>query len=262
MKPLNLFVLLAYGLFIAGFAITGILITVGAPANLVVFAQIAMAWTPTIAFAIIHNRVDPGRSLWRYIADRFARRIRLLPLLASILIPVFATMLVWIGYSMTTGEALLDLFVPVSAVSFLLMFLDSLVRGPLGEELGWRGYLQLELNKRFSLVKSSLIVGVIWGFWHTPLWFVSGYQGVALLLYILFFLVGLIAFSVIIGYIFNRGGNLLYAILLHQMINFSGMLLDIDTLIVLGGSSLVYVITALVMWLVAIRSSPEGVAAQ
>jgi membrane protease YdiL (CAAX protease family) len=245
---------LTFVLFIVGFGITGILISIDSPNYLVVLAQIVMAWTPTAAFAIIHRRVDPGRSIWRYIADRFATPIRLLPLLASILIPVVATITVWIGYSMVSGKELFDLVAKLSIGSTLLMFLDSLIRGPLGEELGWRGYLQIELNKRFSLLKSSLIVGAIWGVWHLPLWFVSGFQGVNLLLYIAFFMIGLVSFSVIIGYIYGRGGNLLYAILLHQMLNFSGRLLEIDELAVLGGSSAVYVIIALVISLMSFKS--------
>lgn len=261
MKPLNLFLLLTFVLFIVGFGITGILISIDSPNYLVILAQIVMAWTPTIAFAIVHPRVDSGRSLWQYISDRFATPIKLPPLLASIFVPVVATTIVWVGYSMVASKVFFDLVAKLSVGSVLLMFLDSLIRGPLGEELGWRGYLQIELNKRFSLLKSSLIVGGIWGVWHLPLWFVSGFQGTNLLLYILFFMIGLIAFSVIIGYIYSRGGNLLYAILLHQMLNFSGRLLEMDELTVLGGSSAVYVIIALVMSLTSLKSVREEVAA-
>jgi membrane protease YdiL (CAAX protease family) len=190
-----------------------------------------------------------------------ATPIQLLPLLASILIPVVATTIVWVSYSMVSGKALFDLVAKLSVGSLLLMFLDSLIRGPLGEELGWRGYLQIELNKRFSLLKSSLIVGMIWGVWLLPLWFVSGFQGVNLLLYIVFFMIGLVSFSVIIGYIYGRGGNLLYPILLHQMLNFSGRLLEIDELTVLAGSSLMYVLIALGIYLMSLKSKREEVAA-
>lgn len=261
MKPLHLFLLLTYALFFVGFALVGILFSLGSPNYLVAPVQVAMAWTPTVAFAIIHRKVDPGRSLWRYIADLFATRIRMQPLLAAILIPVGATMVVWIGYSLVSGKALFDLVADLSVPAILVMFADSLIRGPLGEELGWRGYLQIELNKRFSLLGSSLIVGVIWGLWHLPLWFVSGFQGVDLLLYIVFFMVGLVSFSVIIGYVYDRGGNLLYAILLHQMLNFTGRLLEIDELVVLGGSSAVYVIVALVISLLLLRPAREVISA-
>ncbi|MDF2986747.1 MAG: Abortive infection protein [Eubacterium sp.] len=46
----------------------------------------------------------------------------------------------------------------------------------LGEESGWRGFLLPELTKRFSLRKSSLIVAVVWIFWHLPaFWFNDTY---------------------------------------------------------------------------------------
>jgi membrane protease YdiL (CAAX protease family) len=45
----------------------------------------------------------------------------------------------------------------------------------LGEELGWRGYMYSIIRRRFSLVWTSIIIGVIWGFWHAPL-ILSGYN--------------------------------------------------------------------------------------
>ncbi len=257
MKPLNLFLLLTFGLFWLGFALVGVLISVGSPNYLVVLVQIAMAWTPTAAFAIIHRKANPGRSLRGYVVDLFATRISLRPLLASILIPVVATLVVWLAYSLFFGRPASDFVANLSGAAVVVMFFDGLIRGPLGEELGWRGYLQLELSKRFSLLKASLIVGVIWGVWHLPLWFISGYQGIDLLLYSVSFMVGLVAFSVIIGFVYGRGRNLLYAILLHQMLNFTGRLLEMDELIVLAGSSAIYVIIAFVITLVSLRSSPR-----
>lgn len=41
----------------------------------------------------------------------------------------------------------------------------------LGEESGWRGFLLPELNKHYSLRISSLIVALIWIFWHLPAFF-------------------------------------------------------------------------------------------
>jgi membrane protease YdiL (CAAX protease family) len=37
-----------------------------------------------------------------------------------------------------------------------------------GEELGWRGFLQRELDG-LGFWKASAIIGLVWGFWHAPL---------------------------------------------------------------------------------------------
>lgn len=53
----------------------------------------------------------------------------------------------------------------------------SLVSGifAFGEELGWRGFLQEKMMKRFGFLKGVTILGLIWGFWHLPL-IISGYN--------------------------------------------------------------------------------------
>lgn len=38
-----------------------------------------------------------------------------------------------------------------------------------GEEYGWRYYLQPLLQKRFGLIRGTIILGVVWGLWHLPL---------------------------------------------------------------------------------------------
>src|SRR5688572_23697014 len=40
---------------------------------------------------------------------------------------------------------------------------------PLGEEPGWRGFAQPRLQERFGTVRALLILGVLWTFWHLPL---------------------------------------------------------------------------------------------
>ena len=47
----------------------------------------------------------------------------------------------------------------------------ALLAGPLGEEIGWRGVALPRLQQLHGPVKASLILGVLWAFWHAPIWF-------------------------------------------------------------------------------------------
>jgi uncharacterized protein len=44
----------------------------------------------------------------------------------------------------------------------------------LGEELGWRGYAQEKLLHEFGIIKGFLLLGIVWGFWHSPAFYFLG----------------------------------------------------------------------------------------
>ena len=95
---------------------------------------------------------------------------------------------------------------------------------------------------------SSLIIGVVWGFWHAPLWIVtSGYSGSQLFAYAGLFLAGIISISVMMTYFYNRNRNLLIAIVFHQLVNFLGFLVIADALQVMLYQSSLYVLAAVVL---------------
>jgi membrane protease YdiL (CAAX protease family) len=87
--------------------------------------------------------------------------------------------------------------------------------GPLGEEIGWRGYALPHLQELHGPVKASVILGVLWAFWHLPIWF-SGQWTVPSVPNIAAYVVWITAVTVIFTWVFNNtGGSVLMAILLH-----------------------------------------------
>jgi membrane protease YdiL (CAAX protease family) len=102
----------------------------------------------------------------------------------------------------------------------LLSFAHNfLLGGPLGEELGWRGFLLPELLKRRSPLAASLFLGLIWALWHLPVDLSGGFllRGpAAILVRIIWTLPVAILFT---WFYLKSGGNLLVVLFLHTSIN-------------------------------------------
>lgn len=95
-------------------------------------------------------------------------------------------------------------------------FLPLIIVGPISEELGWRGYLLQKLQLKWNALLSSIFVGIVWAFWHLPLFFVIGTSQHELQLPFTGFFVGTVAVSIIYTWINNNTNNSIWAaILLH-----------------------------------------------
>jgi membrane protease YdiL (CAAX protease family) len=110
-----------------------------------------------------------------------------------------------------------ELIAPVAQwPSLLILGLTAFLvdPGPLGEELGWRGFALPRLLERFNGLTAGLILGVIWAVWHIPAFFLSGMPQSQLSFGAFF--VAVVAASVMMTYVVNRsGGSVLPAILMH-----------------------------------------------
>ncbi|WP_232278197.1 CPBP family intramembrane glutamic endopeptidase [Paenibacillus sp. 481] len=140
--------------------------------------------------------------------------------------------------------------IAASWTTLLILFGYNLILGPLGEELGWSGFVLNELQKRFSPIKAALIVGVTWECWHASLWLMSGYMGMDLLLYIVCFMVSIIVVSIMITVFYNLNHNLVIPILIHQLFNYLLAIQLGDRLPILLVRSVLYLIVAVGLVLV------------
>jgi len=86
-----------------------------------------------------------------------------------------------------------------------------------GEEYGWRGFLLPRLLKRFNLFESSVILGLIWGFWHFPAYLIG--TGVPEQMSFLVFLIWVVLGTLFISWIYYNTGSVLTSILAHMAAN-------------------------------------------
>ena len=105
------------------------------------------------------------------------------------------------------------------ALGLGLVSLPLIALGPLGEELGWRGFLLPRLLERMRPVSAALILGAIWMIWHAPAFLMSGVPQSNMSFPI--FAVGGIALSVFITWLFlnARQSILIAGIIPHAIAN-------------------------------------------
>jgi membrane protease YdiL (CAAX protease family) len=174
---------------------------------------------PTIAGLIMTGYLEGWGGIRRLLA-------RALPVLAHL--PWYLAVLV--GYPaidlLAGWFANPGIFKELPRWDHLLWILATTVvtdSGPIGEEFGWRGFALPRMLQRRSPLTATLILGVLWGFWHLPTFFIptlTQYQ-----LWFPIFLLNSIALSVIMTWLYLRtGGDLLLMILVHLMANYCSYL--------------------------------------
>ena len=182
------------------------------------------AYGPTIAAVVLAGVIDGKQGVKRLLAKLLIWRVGWVWYLFAGFLPIallgLAVFLSSLGGTTTTFEPAKML----SAVPVALLV--ALPFGPLGEELGWRGFALPRLRERMGPLASTLVLGVAWTFWHVPMfWFpgaaIPSFMGLSLGS-IALYLVQITAVAGLLTVLFeNTGGSVLLAILLHLTFNAS-----------------------------------------
>jgi membrane protease YdiL (CAAX protease family) len=104
------------------------------------------------------------------VSKLFQWRVNFIWFIAALIIPVILLLLgKWItGLLGLSPKQMLsqDNF----TATLLTAFFIALLANP-WEEIGWRGFALPRLQKKFNAFYSSIVVGIMWAFWHLPLFF-------------------------------------------------------------------------------------------
>src|SRR6056297_1164668 len=179
----------------------------------------AAAFGPSLgalaAALLEHGRTGPAR-LWQHLGPLDVGWSTWL-LAVYAVVPLAIVGLLLFGAANlreTGGTAAILVFMP-----FLAAF--SLLPGPVGEEIGWRGALFPWLLLRWQPLPASLLLGLVWALWQAPLWWRPEFRmGVSPLLFVPLYTLSLMAMSVIITAICLRArGSVVLAIVTHAALN-------------------------------------------
>ncbi len=193
---------------------------------------------------------------------------------------LFALSLMFLGgmvlAALFSGSALNLSFAQPVYMFIPLLIIRTLTDSGLGEELGWRGFLLPRLQARYSALVASIIVGIVWGLWHWPLFLMEGLppyyefgQMVGVipgLLALVFFLT--VPWSILFTWMYNNTkGSLLLACVFHGSQAWFTILVDpANMMIPYLGYMAVMTVTAIVVVLISgaknLSRTPERIMLQ
>lgn len=114
-------------------------------------------------------------------------------------------------------------WVAIYLVNFVVIWFGG---GPLGEEVGWRGFALPRLQARHGALKGSVVLGLAWAVWHLPQYLTpiqGGGPGTGLatvLTNYATFTVMVVALAILLTWLFNHtNGSLFMAITAHASVN-------------------------------------------
>jgi membrane protease YdiL (CAAX protease family) len=133
----------------------------------------------------------------------------------------------------------IDFLPPLGLISLPLWILTF----GIGEETGWRGFALPRLQKGRSALSATVILWIVWAFWHLPLFFYSYPISV-----LPGFLIGLLAGSITFTWLYNSTkGSVLMTALWHGAFNFTTACVSCK-----AGVGAAAVSTAVMIWAVLI----------
>ncbi len=222
---------------------------VGAVLNVVAIAG------PSIAALVLATVLGRGE-LRRLLAGFSLSRLSVRWMVVALVLPL-AMMAAAIAVSVAIfGAPRPALTLSVAGGVVLAEFVRVLFRGgPMGEELGWRGFALPRLQQHRNALDASILLGLIWGFWHLPLYFVLGTgqsellrAGTSPVFAIGGFIGWTIGLSVLFTWLFNQtGGSLIVVILFHASVNLVAFLPA-----AVGSGGPAPLLNVVITWLVAI----------
>lgn len=226
-------------------------------------AIVAMLLGPSASSLLMIGLVD-GRSGFPDLRSRLGRwRVGIGWYTIALLLAPLLILAVLMALSLISPAYLPGILTRGDKLARLILGLSSALVTGICEELGWTGFVTPRLRQHDSVLATGLIIGVLWGVWHIlPMVIMPSiaYSApfsptVYIAVRTLSFLVGsLVAFRVLMVWVYDRTQSLLLLILMHIGLTAANIIYEPEALggisnfiVDLAGAAAIWIVVALVI---------------
>lgn len=215
------------------------------------FVFLSMFAGPSVAGIVLSGLVNGRKGLGELLSRLFTWRVRIHWYVVAVLAAPLLMTGTLLALSLISPGFLPGILASGDKVSLLMTGIAAGLMTGFFEELGWTGFAVSRLKSRYSILTTGIIVGVMWGAWHYPLFSggdSSGTVAPALFIPVLLFS-HLPAYRVIMVWVYDRTGSLLIVMLTHA--GLTGGTLIIQPQAADGTYILIYdLVLAAALWIV------------
>ncbi|HDK26770.1 MAG TPA: CPBP family intramembrane metalloprotease [Candidatus Atribacteria bacterium] len=186
------------------------------------------AFAPMMAAITLVVREEGWKGTRVFLGQALNFRIKPVYLVLALALPVLIHAIAHylaLAVGLDVAKTLIPTEIPVAPIVLAIpTFILMLVIGGGQEEFGWRGYAQEPLQEKIGVIPASLVIGVIWGIWHLPLWFMAGdlHSAYSFLAFVMM----TTSISIVYAWLYNSSSKkLIVVIFFHAMSNTAAPLL-------------------------------------
>ena len=177
-----------------------------------------LPWSPIIAAVIVLAMTAGRDGVMALLRSTFRWRVDPIWYVAALGIPI-ALWIVAAAVPTALGARPDTAFFGDVVLFPITLLTTAIVKGPLTEEPGWRGFALPRMLERWSPLVASLILGLIWFAWHVPL-LIQDTGGSQRPLVPYFVVV--LALSVLATWLWSASASVFIVIVFHAAINSAG----------------------------------------
>lgn len=249
---------ISWGAVLGMMGLTGIPTTKAQIEAMLPVAIIAMLLGPSLSGLLLIGLVD-GKAGFHDLRSRLGRwRVGARWYALALLLAPLIILAVLMALAQIAPAYLPGIFTRDDKLARLFLGLIAAVVTGICEELGWIGFVTPRLRQRYRVLATGLIIGVLWGAWHiVPMVIMPSIAysapfspAVYIAVRTLSFLVGtLVAFRVLMVWVYDRTQSLLLLILMHTSLTAANIIYEPEAL---SGSSnfILDFVTAAVFWFI------------